>query len=192
LGSAMSGRCPRSRRDAYHQGACQGRDLLPCGKASSPQSAAGSGPCQSSLHRELPLAGMSAAATRTKRRDSKDTHHTPSLARSPSQGHWAASEKEPWQLIATSSVGSRFRVVASIGGVRDRLMTQCPVSVTNVIDPTGTGTSGTNVAPHGCAGRGWWNPMSDAKGDVFNLVQRLDPALRDLPAGLSEPGAAGA
>jgi hypothetical protein len=26
-------------------------------------------------------------------------------------------------------------------------------------------------------GRGWWDPLSDAKGDVFNLVQRLDPSL---------------
>jgi hypothetical protein len=26
-------------------------------------------------------------------------------------------------------------------------------------------------------GRGWWDPMSDAKGDVFTLVQHLDPAL---------------
>jgi hypothetical protein len=27
------------------------------------------------------------------------------------------------------------------------------------------------------AGRGWWDPTSDAKGDVFRLVQRLDPGL---------------
>ena len=27
------------------------------------------------------------------------------------------------------------------------------------------------------AGRGWWDPMSDAKGDVFALVQRLEPDL---------------
>ena len=26
-------------------------------------------------------------------------------------------------------------------------------------------------------GRGWWDPMSDAKGDVFTLVQHLDPSL---------------
>ena len=26
-------------------------------------------------------------------------------------------------------------------------------------------------------GRGWWDPMSSAKGDVFDLVQHLDPAL---------------
>jgi hypothetical protein len=26
-------------------------------------------------------------------------------------------------------------------------------------------------------GRGWWDPMSEARGDVFNLVQRLDPSL---------------
>ena len=26
------------------------------------------------------------------------------------------------------------------------------------------------------AGRGWWDPTSDAKGDVFRLVQRLEPA----------------
>ena len=26
-------------------------------------------------------------------------------------------------------------------------------------------------------GRGWWDPQSSAKGDVFNLVQYLDPAL---------------
>ncbi|MEO8714225.1 MAG: DUF3991 and TOPRIM domain-containing protein [Acetobacteraceae bacterium] len=25
-------------------------------------------------------------------------------------------------------------------------------------------------------GRGWWNPLSDAKGDVFDLVQHLDPS----------------
>ena len=27
------------------------------------------------------------------------------------------------------------------------------------------------------AGRGWWDPTSDAKGDVFRLVQRLEPKL---------------
>ncbi len=27
------------------------------------------------------------------------------------------------------------------------------------------------------AGRGWWDPTSDAKGDVFGLVQKLDPGL---------------
>jgi hypothetical protein len=27
------------------------------------------------------------------------------------------------------------------------------------------------------AGRGWWDPTSDAKGDVFRLVQRLEPGL---------------
>jgi len=26
-------------------------------------------------------------------------------------------------------------------------------------------------------GRGWWDPLSDAKGDVFNLVQHLEPGL---------------
>jgi hypothetical protein len=26
-------------------------------------------------------------------------------------------------------------------------------------------------------GRGWWDPLSDAKGDVFSLVRHLDPAL---------------
>ncbi len=26
-------------------------------------------------------------------------------------------------------------------------------------------------------GRGWWDPMSEARGDVFNLVQHLDPSL---------------
>jgi hypothetical protein len=26
-------------------------------------------------------------------------------------------------------------------------------------------------------GRGWWDPLSDAKGDIFNLVQHLDPGL---------------
>jgi hypothetical protein len=26
-------------------------------------------------------------------------------------------------------------------------------------------------------GRGWWDPASDAKGDVFRLVQRLEPGL---------------
>ena len=24
-------------------------------------------------------------------------------------------------------------------------------------------------------GRGWWDPLSTAKGDVFNLVRHLDP-----------------
>jgi hypothetical protein len=27
------------------------------------------------------------------------------------------------------------------------------------------------------AGRGWWDPTSDDKGDVFRLVQRLEPGL---------------
>jgi hypothetical protein len=27
------------------------------------------------------------------------------------------------------------------------------------------------------AGRGWWDPTSDAKGDVFGLAQRLEPGL---------------
>jgi len=27
------------------------------------------------------------------------------------------------------------------------------------------------------AGRGWWDPTSDAKGDVFGLVQRLEPGM---------------
>ena len=27
------------------------------------------------------------------------------------------------------------------------------------------------------AGRGWWDPTSDAKGDVFGLMQRLEPTL---------------
>ena len=31
------------------------------------------------------------------------------------------------------------------------------------------------IINHG--GRGWWDPMSDAKGDVFSLTQRLDPRL---------------
>ena len=26
-------------------------------------------------------------------------------------------------------------------------------------------------------GRGWWDPQSDARGDVFNLAQHLDPSL---------------
>ena len=26
-------------------------------------------------------------------------------------------------------------------------------------------------------GRGWWDPLSERKGDVFTLVQHLDPAL---------------
>jgi hypothetical protein len=28
------------------------------------------------------------------------------------------------------------------------------------------------------AGRGWWDPSSEAKGDVFGLVQRREPGLR--------------
>ena len=31
------------------------------------------------------------------------------------------------------------------------------------------------IINHG--GRGWWDPMSDARGDVFSLTQHLDPAL---------------
>jgi Protein of unknown function (DUF3991) len=31
------------------------------------------------------------------------------------------------------------------------------------------------IVSHG--GRGWWDPTSDAKGDVFRLVQRLEPEL---------------
>ncbi len=31
------------------------------------------------------------------------------------------------------------------------------------------------IINHG--GRGWWDPMSDAKGDVFSLTQHLDPGL---------------
>ena len=31
------------------------------------------------------------------------------------------------------------------------------------------------IVSHG--GRGWWDPTSDAKGDVFGLVQRLEPGL---------------
>jgi hypothetical protein len=31
------------------------------------------------------------------------------------------------------------------------------------------------IVSHG--GRGWWDPTSDAKGDVFGLVQRLEPEL---------------
>ena len=31
------------------------------------------------------------------------------------------------------------------------------------------------IVNHG--GKGWWDPMSDAKGDVFGLVRRLEPAL---------------
>ena len=31
------------------------------------------------------------------------------------------------------------------------------------------------IVNHG--GRGWWDPMSDARGDVFSLTQHLDPAL---------------
>src|SRR3984885_16045638 len=26
-------------------------------------------------------------------------------------------------------------------------------------------------------GRGWWDPLSEAKGDIFALVRRLDPSL---------------
>src|ERR1700689_3581096 len=26
-------------------------------------------------------------------------------------------------------------------------------------------------------GRGWWDPLSDAKGDIFSLVQHLEPSL---------------
>ena len=26
-------------------------------------------------------------------------------------------------------------------------------------------------------GRGWWDPLSDRKGDVFNLVRHLEPGL---------------
>src|ERR1019366_9579356 len=26
-------------------------------------------------------------------------------------------------------------------------------------------------------GRGWWDPLSDRKGDIFTLVQHLDPGL---------------
>ena len=31
------------------------------------------------------------------------------------------------------------------------------------------------IVSHG--GKGWWDPTSDAKGDVFGLVQRLEPGL---------------
>ena len=31
------------------------------------------------------------------------------------------------------------------------------------------------IVNHG--GRGWWDPMSEAKGDVFSLAQHLDPSL---------------
>jgi hypothetical protein len=31
------------------------------------------------------------------------------------------------------------------------------------------------IVSHG--GRGWWDPLSDAKGDIFALVRHLDPAL---------------
>ena len=31
------------------------------------------------------------------------------------------------------------------------------------------------IVTHG--GRGWWDPLSEAKGDVFTLVQHLDPSL---------------
>src|ERR1035437_9964070 len=27
-------------------------------------------------------------------------------------------------------------------------------------------------------GHGWWDPLSDSKGDMFSLVQHLDPGLR--------------
>ena len=37
------------------------------------------------------------------------------------------------------------------------------------------------------AGRGWWDPTSDAKGDVFRLVQRLEPGLNcDMSASACE------
>jgi len=26
-------------------------------------------------------------------------------------------------------------------------------------------------------GRGWWDPLSEAKGDIFSLVRHLDPGL---------------
>jgi hypothetical protein len=26
-------------------------------------------------------------------------------------------------------------------------------------------------------GRGWWDPLSSTKGDIFDLVQFLDPSL---------------
>ena len=31
------------------------------------------------------------------------------------------------------------------------------------------------IVNHG--GRGWWDPTSNARGDVFDLVQRFDPSL---------------
>jgi hypothetical protein len=31
-------------------------------------------------------------------------------------------------------------------------------------------------------GRGWWDPLSEAKGDIFSLVQHLDPGLSFLAA----------
>ncbi len=31
------------------------------------------------------------------------------------------------------------------------------------------------IVTHG--GRGWWDPQSSAKGDIFTLVQHLDPSL---------------
>ena len=31
-------------------------------------------------------------------------------------------------------------------------------------------------------GRGWWDPLSEAKGDIFNLVQHLEPGLTFLEA----------
>jgi hypothetical protein len=31
------------------------------------------------------------------------------------------------------------------------------------------------IVSHG--GKGWWDPTSDAKGDVFGLVQRLEPGI---------------
>jgi hypothetical protein len=31
------------------------------------------------------------------------------------------------------------------------------------------------IVSHG--GKGWWDPTSDAKGDVFSLVQRLEPGI---------------
>ena len=31
------------------------------------------------------------------------------------------------------------------------------------------------IVSHG--GRGWWDPTNDAKGDVFSLVQRLEPGI---------------
>ena len=33
------------------------------------------------------------------------------------------------------------------------------------------------IVSHG--GKGWWDPTSDAKGDVFGLVQRLEPAAKE-------------